>query len=251
MHGCSQHVSSIFPQIDATRHRHVFKAFDYLSPDDVRVVLLGQDPYPNDAQATGRAFEQGDLDAFTVKKPRLAHSLNMMLRKMLEATVVNDESSANTKGVDLRLLLVQSNLDVVSPSQVFDHLEAQGVLFLNASLTIQQSVSRQNNGHLRSHLAFWRPFVQAVVCDLLARQSPAPVFLLMGTPARILFENMTASVSESTKTRVVYSKHPSANSFGSDANPFTRVNKALSATGSPAIEWLPASTASAKDQSTH
>ena len=38
---------------------HLCKAFDGLTPADVRVMVLGQDPYPEIGQATGRAFEDG------------------------------------------------------------------------------------------------------------------------------------------------------------------------------------------------
>ena len=237
----STNVEHIFPRLDVTDHRHVFKAFDNLSPAEVRVVLLGQDPYPNEAQATGRAFEQGDLESFSAPKPRVARSLNMMLRMMVKETVVQADERPRTKREDLRTLLAQAPLEVVSLTQVFDRLIAQGVLFLNASLTISKSASRRNNDHLRGHLAFWRPFVQAVLRDLLVRNGSAPVFLLMGKPAQRLFDDMTASTCASTRTRVVRSKHPSANSFCREANPFTLVNDELSAAGAQTVKWLPTS----------
>lgn len=122
---CSQNGERIFPQLDATGHHHVFKAFESVSPAEVRVVLLGQDPYPNELQATGRAFEQGDLESFGARKPPVAYSLNKMLRRMVEA-VVKDE--AKVKGVALHKVLARSPLEVASPAQVFDHLAAQGGL---------------------------------------------------------------------------------------------------------------------------
>ena len=45
----------------APKGAHVFRAFDDLAPDDVRVVVLGQDPYPCGAFSTGRAFEAGNV----------------------------------------------------------------------------------------------------------------------------------------------------------------------------------------------
>lgn len=41
--------------------RHMLRAFDGLTPDRVRVVILGQDPYPRRAGATGRAFAPGTI----------------------------------------------------------------------------------------------------------------------------------------------------------------------------------------------
>jgi uracil-DNA glycosylase len=42
---------------------HICAAFDGIEPEGVRVVVLGQDPYPTIAQATGRAFEVGNWKA--------------------------------------------------------------------------------------------------------------------------------------------------------------------------------------------
>ena len=39
----------------------MFRAFDGIAPEDVRCVILGQDPYPCPAFATGRAFEAGNV----------------------------------------------------------------------------------------------------------------------------------------------------------------------------------------------
>lgn len=237
----SKNVERIFPQLDATGHRHVFKAFDNLSPAEVRVVVLGQDPYPNEAQATGRAFEQGDLETFSARRPPVAYSLNKMLRRMVEATFAKDEAKVEAKGVELRKLLAHPRLQVASPTEVFDHLVAQGVLFLNASLTIPKCASRMNDSYLRGQLAFWRPFVQAVLHHLLARKGSTTVFLLMGRPAQKLFDDMTTGASALARGRVVRSRHPSANSFSSDANPFTLVNNELSAAGAQTVRWLPIS----------
>lgn len=38
----------------------VFRAFDYVSPSEVKVIILGQDPYPSPKQASGLAFSTDD-----------------------------------------------------------------------------------------------------------------------------------------------------------------------------------------------
>lgn len=40
----------------------IFRAFDGVGPESVRAIILGQDPYPKLSWATGRAFEQGNLN---------------------------------------------------------------------------------------------------------------------------------------------------------------------------------------------
>src|SRR5690606_31903502 len=45
----------------APKGAHIFRAFEGIRPADVRVVVLGQDPYPCAAFSTGRAFEAGNV----------------------------------------------------------------------------------------------------------------------------------------------------------------------------------------------
>lgn len=49
----------VFP--GAPKDAHIFRAFDGIAPSEVRCVILGQDPYPCAAFATGRAFEAGNV----------------------------------------------------------------------------------------------------------------------------------------------------------------------------------------------
>ena len=63
---------------DGPPMRHMTRAFDVLDPDDVRVVILGQDPYPRSDRATGCAFEDG---AWREDRPTsVAHSLRRLLQ---------------------------------------------------------------------------------------------------------------------------------------------------------------------------
>ena len=47
--------------LGAPKGAHIFHAFDGIRPDDVRVVVLGQDPYPSPDFSTGRDFEAGNV----------------------------------------------------------------------------------------------------------------------------------------------------------------------------------------------
>lgn len=63
---CSQN-TTIFPgrraapPLNAPPGSHIFRAFDGLRPNNVKVVIVGEDPYPDPTAATGRAFECGNL----------------------------------------------------------------------------------------------------------------------------------------------------------------------------------------------
>ncbi|HEU0135333.1 MAG TPA: hypothetical protein VFR28_10960, partial [Allosphingosinicella sp.] len=60
--------SLLRPQRKRPGHRagdpHIFRAFNHIEPERVRVLVIGQDPYPSPGQATGRAFEDGLFDAW-------------------------------------------------------------------------------------------------------------------------------------------------------------------------------------------
>ena len=68
------------PHPDALEGAHLCRAFDGLTPADVRVVVLGQDPYPKIGQATGRAFEDG---TWNNDFGHLAESLRPIVRSAL------------------------------------------------------------------------------------------------------------------------------------------------------------------------
>src|SRR5689334_17825116 len=54
----------IWPQesnADGPSRAHLFKAFRSVPPEEVRVVIFGNDPYTRLSQATGCSFEQGDV----------------------------------------------------------------------------------------------------------------------------------------------------------------------------------------------
>src|SRR5262245_64849125 len=70
------------PAATARDDSHVFRALDDVRPEDVRAVVLGQDPYPKASRATGRAFEQGDLAAWSRKRRDVAESLRRIVQTL-------------------------------------------------------------------------------------------------------------------------------------------------------------------------
>jgi uracil-DNA glycosylase len=68
---------------------HIFRALDGVRPRDVRVIVVGQDPYPKISQATGRSFEQGDLPDWPVNQKVIADSLQRILQMLLVARTGN------------------------------------------------------------------------------------------------------------------------------------------------------------------
>src|SRR5215831_14370617 len=62
------------PLPGAPKGAHIFRAFENTDPAHVRAVLLGQDPYPKSHWATGRAFEQGNLEKWPEEPHKVADS---------------------------------------------------------------------------------------------------------------------------------------------------------------------------------
>jgi len=143
---------SIFPPRD-----HIFRALQLVGhPDNVRVVILGQDPYIRPGQATGLAFGVPKEDRTRVLPP----SLRNIMR---------------------RLSITDTNPTTTSFDVSLESWAAQGVLLLNTALTVREGASN-------SHAQMWKP----VTDDFLHRFAsyrhetadlPPLVFMLWGGQA--------------------------------------------------------------------
>ncbi len=127
----------------------IFKAFEKISPKDVRVIILGQDPTPQAGQATGMAFSlKKGVDPSTVPSVH-----NMLVELKLEGM-----------NVDL------TNGDLTP-------WRNQGVLLLNAALTVIQG------GKAGSHLGVWKKFTKLLI-EYINKESPSSAWILWGGQAQ-------------------------------------------------------------------
>ena len=127
-----------------------FRALRLCAPDAVKVVVLGQDPYPKPGHADGLAFSAG------AGKPA-------SLRRIFQVLAADRPGFA--------------------PPAVWklDAWARQGVLLLNPALTIEV-------GRIGSHLdCSWQALTSQIVAVLCRRDEP-PVFLLWGDKAQRFFE---------------------------------------------------------------
>ena len=169
-----------------------FHALDATPLDQVRVVILGQDPYHGEGQAHGLCFS---VKPGVPPPPSLVN-----IYKELKADL----------GID-------------PPRHGFlDHWARQGVLMLNAVLTVEanRAASHQGKG--------WETFTDEVLRVIDAKPHPV-VFILWGAAAR-----KKKSLLDTSRHAVIESAHPSPLSahngfFGS--RPFSRANAALEAAG--------------------
>lgn len=176
----------------------VFNAFNHTPFEQVRVVIIGQDPYHGEGQAHGLSFSVPE----GIKPPP---SLVNIFKEM--------ESD---------LGVAMSGLGDLTP------WANQGVLLLNAMLTVEQANagSHQKKG--------WEAFTDAAIAALNAEREGL-VFLLWGGYAQ-----KKCKAIDQTKHFVLQSAHPSPLSvyrgfYGS--KPFSQINQYLTARGQTPIQW--------------
>ena len=124
--------------------KDTFRAFELTPPDNLKVILVGQDPYPRYGQPTGVAFGVNEK-----KSNIIPVSLKIIL-----------EEVENTTGV-LQL----------TPDYSLESWCKQGVLMLNTALTLEA-------GRIGSHTKMWEPFTERLLTDITAKYPKVPVIFL-------------------------------------------------------------------------
>lgn len=176
----------------------IFNAFNSCPFSDVRVVIIGQDPYHEPGQAHGLCFSVNDGVQFPP-------SLQNIFKEISTEFGTPIPNSGN-----------------------LERWARQGVLLLNATLTVRehQAGSHQGKG--------WETFTDAVIKKLAAEKSNI-VFLLWGS-----YAISKAKLIDKTKHCVLTSPHPSPLSsyrgfFGN--NHFIKANEYLRSIGAQEIQW--------------
>ncbi len=176
----------------------VFAAFDACPFDRVRVVILGQDPYHGPGQANGLCFSVNP-------GVRMPPSLVNIFREVSDDTGAPFPADGN-----------------------LDRWARQGVLLLNATLTVREHSAGSHQRH------GWETFTDAAIKALSDRASHI-VFLLWGS-----YAIGKRSLIDESRHLVLTSPHPSPLSahrgfFGN--HHFSRANQYLALHGLPPIQW--------------
>lgn len=192
--------------VDHERNHHsiypadpdLFSAFELTPPERVKVVILGQDPYPGAGQAHGLAFS-------VRREVPIPRSLRNIHREL--------------------------SADVGATPPLHGNLESwarQGVLLVNAVLTVREGEPNSHAGQ------GWETFIDAVI-RAVARQSERAVFILWGsyaqkkvplipTPPHVIVASVHPSPLSARR-----------GFFGS--KPFSRTNEALREAGREPVDW--------------
>ena len=223
---------------------HVFRAFENLPPSEVKVVIVGQDPYPKYTQATGRAFEQGDLreNCDTWMPPqgvRVTRSLQNIVKQLVEYRCPPSDRG-HIKWPEIKRCLAQDESWLPNPTELFCHWHLQKILMLNMALTFTKSNSgsNSNSGHHKhqvcGHFPLWKPFVTAVLREL-ARDNSV-LFMFWGKES---FKFLSSDVGFSEgDPHIILRAHPRTNAFMNGENVFCEADNFLN-NNNTQIEWLP------------
>ncbi|PTL81855.1 uracil-DNA glycosylase [Vitiosangium sp. GDMCC 1.1324] len=176
----------------------LFSAFRLTPYDEVKVLLLGQDPYHGPGQAHGLAFS---VQPGVKPPPSLVN-----IFKELESDV---------------------GMSRPKDGSLVPWAE-QGVLLLNAVLTVREGEANAHEGH------GWEHFTDEVIRKVSEKPEPV-VFLLWGSYAQ-----KKEALIDTSKHVILKAPHPSPLSakkgfFGS--KPFSGANKALKERGREPIDW--------------
>lgn len=217
---------------------HILAAFDGIAPSRVRCMILGQDPYPEPGFATGRAFEAGNVTGWSELDKMFSKSIRAYMQ-LIAAARLGDESLSRDfdRWPDVRRLLCDPSAGFESPSAVADHWVDEGVLLLNASLTLSRFRVDIDPHQSRGHVPFWRPLMLRVVERLLARGEPI-VFLGFGDAAADVFAASGIREGLSGSTGYVQRAHPAfADLVLGRENPFLLCNSYLETMGVQPVAW--------------
>ena len=181
--------------------REIFAAFDACPFDRVKVVILGQDPYHGDGQANGLCFS---------------------VRQGIELppSLINIYKEIGTE---------YGRPDYMPPSGDLSRWARQGVLLLNATLTVEAHRAGSHQGH------GWERFTDAAI-EALNSGHEHLVFMLWGS-----YAIRKGALVDRNRHLVLTSPHPSPLSayrgfFGNGH--FIKANEYLAANGREPIKWI-------------
>lgn len=176
----------------------IFSAFDHCSFSDVRVVIVGQDPYHGQGQANGLCFSVAEGVRFPPSLQNIFKELQSDVGKLFPS------SGDLTRWAD------------------------QGVLLLNATLTVRASTpgSHQNKG--------WEEFTDAVLRQVSSKRENV-VFILWGAYAQK--KGAFLDADKHLVLKAPHPSPFSAHSGFFGSKHFSKTNQYLGSKGLTTIEW--------------
>lgn len=183
--------------------KDIYKCFHLCPLNSLRMVIIGQDPYPQKGVATGLAFANSP----DTPEDSYSPSLEILRESVINYTIPH---RTITFGPDL------------------GKWEKQGVLLLNSALSCE-------TGRVGSHVLLWRPFIKSLLTNL-SKYHTGIVYLLMGTQAQTLEPYINKRFNHVIKIR-----HPSwyaRQGLRMPSDIWQEINSILIAQNGYGIEWF-------------
>ena len=177
----------------------IFSAFNLCPFNNVKIVIIGQDPYHGPKQANGLCFSVSD----GIKLPP---SLQNIFKELKDDLDLEIPASGN-----------------------LEHWAEQGVLMLNATLTVR---ARQAGSHQKKG---WEEFTDNVI-RILSKEKENLIFLLWGR-----FAQNKAEIIDNEKHYILTAAHPSpfsAHSGFFGCRHFSKTNEILKKLNQKPIKWV-------------
>jgi uracil-DNA glycosylase len=180
------------------RKENIFRLFREISPDKIKVVILGQDPY--------HLPEVADGIAFSTQKPNYI--------------------PASLRNIFLEF---SRDLDCASPTKG-DLLPwvKEGVFLVNTALTVK-------NSQALSHMSWWKEFIYSLLI-YLKNYNKRLIWVFWGQKAKKIGEE--CQISSDCNLFSAHPSPYSAEHGFFGSRPFSRANKLLSEVGKEPVNWL-------------
>ena len=216
-------IEDSIPITNSTPKPNLILRFLELDLQQIPVVILGQDPYPQDGVATGRAFEVNGLNSWHDKFRNV--SLKNILRSIYKAEK-NEElkySEIQAKLNEGDRLPMDDDFSILPPNQLFKYWwEQENVLLLNTAFTCE--IGKPN-----SHTKIWAPFTRALL-EYIAVTNNNIIWFLWGNNAQKIVEEIAIQNKIETAHPMMCFKRENDLLFGK-INPFLETIKTINWTG--------------------
>jgi uracil-DNA glycosylase len=179
---------------------NIFRAFKLCPYKELKVIMLGQDPYPQRNVATGILFGN--------KKEKIELSPSLQI---IQEACINYEVPHGIIDFDVTL----------------ESWATQGVLMLNSALTCIL-------GQVGSHTMLWRPFVSSLLKNL-SNNNPGMVYVLFGSQAQTFLPYINKKVND-----IITVEHPAWFARTNRKMPyhvFSDINNLIKGKYGISIEW--------------
>lgn len=175
----------------------IFSALELTPYEEVKVVILGQDPYHGPNQAHGLSF--------SVESGKIPPSLQNIYKEMNSDLGIPPANHGN-----------------------LTHWAKQGVLLLNTVLTVRAGEANSHQGH------GWEQFTDCIIQSLNERKQPV-IFILWGRPAQQKAKMI--DTTKHVIIASAHPSPLAAYRGFFDSHPFSKTNHALVALGEEPIDW--------------